>query len=80
MPKPTDMLGLFSKKPDVIGVSETELKENQHELNNISAYNFLFNNSTTNAEGGSLYIKAEIGFIERPDLKHKSDCVEDIWI
>jgi len=43
------MLGLFSKKPDVIGVSETELKENQHELNNISAYNFLFNNSNGSA-------------------------------
>jgi len=77
LPKLTDMLELCPKLPDVICIT---ISENNHELISISGYRFLFNNSRTNAGGTGLYRKAELGFIERADLKLKRDFVEDIWI
>ena len=66
----------------LIGLSETKLREGQDPLINIqlTGYEFLHQPSTTNAGGVAFYIKNNLNFKIRNDLKASHREFEALWI
>ena len=66
--------------PDAIAISETKLNSNSSSNNNILHYNFLHNDSPTNASGVGFYIKDTLQFRLRDDLSLSLPNCENLWI
>ena len=73
-----EIISQLDKSPEIIALSETRLKtDNTH---HIKGYTFIQTNSTTNAGGVGAYIKENINFSIKHDLKLNASHTEDIWI
>ena len=75
-----EFLNDMTRFPDAIAISETKLNSNSSSNNNIPHYNFLHNDSPTNAGGVGLYIKDTLQFRLRDDLSLNLPNCEDLWI
>ena len=64
-----DILLTVNEIPSVIAISETKLTDNGIQNISIPGYEFIGQNSETNAGGTGLYIKDNIKFIRRTDLE-----------
>ena len=70
----------MTRFPDAIAISETKLNSNSSSNNNIPHYNFLHNDSSTNAGDVGFYIKDTLQFYLRDDLSLNLSNCEDLWI
>ena len=75
-----EFLNDMTRFPDAIAISETKLNSNSSSNNNIPHYNFLHNDSPTNAGGVAFYIKDTSQFPLRDDLSLNLPNCEYIWI
>ena len=75
-----DILCSISQTPSIIAISETKLSENTCNNISIQGYEFLGNNSKTNAGGVGLYISSNIQYIKRSHLEFNLNDVESCWI
>ena len=71
-------------QPDVIGLMETKIKINASNYisNQLPGYHFLHTDSATNSGGVSIgiFIKDNVDFVLREDLKSKSLDCENLWL
>ena len=71
----------FNRKPDVIAVSETKLKENMIYSNiELDGYQFIHRNSHTSAGGVGIYVKSSISYNLKPTINIDLSSVENLWI
>ena len=75
-----DILLTVKEMPSVIAISETKLSDNGIQNISIPGYEFIGQNSKTNAGGTGLYIKDNIKFIRRPDLEFSSNGLETCFV
>ena len=80
----TSLISKFSHPPSIICVSETRLQNDKldFQLNfvEINGYNFVYDNSKLSAGGTAIYIKDNLKFIERTDIKLNIDDCEACFI
>ena len=79
----SSMLSLLNLDFDVIGISETRIKEDSPPVTNIDMPNYFFlSNPTSSSAGGTgLYISNNLAYKPRPDLCiHKSKELESTFI
>ena len=75
-----ELLNELNFFPEIISISETKLNPQKTININICNYDFIHNDSPTNAGGVGLYVKNGLKYSMRNDLNlHLSYC-EDIWI
>ena len=70
----------MTRFPNAIAISETQLNSNSSSNNNIPHYNFLHNDSPTNAGGVGFYIKDTLQFRLPDDLSLNLPNCEGLWI
>ena len=82
-----DKITLFLEKisfPDIICVSETRLKDEkidfQKHLISIPNYDLIFDNSPTNAGGVAIFVKNELKYQIRQDIRLNVDGCESIFL
>ena len=68
-----------SKSPDVIALSETRIKETSI-IATLPGYNFINENSQTQAGSVGAYIKNNLKYLQRSDLQFKMHGCENIWL
>ena len=68
-----------SKPPDIIALSETRIKETSI-IATLPGYNFINENSQTQAGGVGAYIKNNLKYLQRRDLQFKIHGCENIWL
>ena len=66
--------------PKIIAISETKLNDYNTQNLTIPGYQFINNNSSTNAGGVGLYIDENIEFHRRSDLEFCTEGVETCFI
>ena len=66
-----------SKPPDIIALSETRIKETSI-IATLPGYNFINENSQTQARGVGAYIKNSLKYLQRRDLQFKMCGYENI--
>jgi hypothetical protein len=55
-----DFINILSSKPDIIGISETELNKNSVDNIDLLGYNFYQTDSNTNAGGVDIYVSKRL--------------------
>ena len=71
----------LNRKPDVVAVSETKLKENMIYSNiELDGYQFIHRNSYTSAGGVGIYVKSSISHNLKPTINIDLPLVENLWI
>ena len=75
-----ELLSHFKTSPDIIAVSETKLKANEQCQAIIEGYNFIHEDTNTNAGGVGIFIKDNISYSLCNNLKMNIPNCEDIWI
>jgi len=70
MDKLDEIVAPCSKPPDIIALSETRIKETLT-IATLPGYNFINENSQTQAEGVGAYIKNNLKYLQRRDLQFK---------
>ena len=69
-----DNMNCFDSKSDIIGLTETWLKESECTFLNIPNYAFLANNRThTRGAGVGIYVHKDVDFKRRHDLEIMDD-------
>ena len=68
-----------TKLPDIVGVTETKVKDTTNETD-IDGYSFEHCSSPTEAGGAGIYIANFIDYSVRDDLSMGLDNCEDVWI
>jgi len=68
-----------SKPPDIIALSEARHKETSI-IATLPGYNFINENSQTQAGGVGAYIKNNLKYLQRRDLQFKIHGCENIWL
>jgi hypothetical protein len=76
----SDLANTFSRKPDIIGISETKLSQNSVTNIDLLGYNFYQTDSNTNAGGVGIYVANDLSSIPRPDIKFHTDLIESCWV
>ena len=76
----SDLINILSRKPDVVGISETKLNENSVDNIDLLGYNFYQTDSNTNAGGVGMYVSKDLVVIPQPDIDFHSDYTESCWI
>jgi len=76
----SNLLASLKNQFSVIGISETKLNPNSLGNIDLPDYNFLRNDSSTQAGGAGLYIHNSLSFIPRSDLNITFEECENIWI
>jgi len=71
MDKLEEIVTPCSKPPDIIVLSETRIKETSI-IATLPGYNFINENSRTQAGGVSAYIKNNLKYLQRRDLQFKT--------
>ena len=75
-----DYLSLLNYNFRIIGITETWLKESNHEIYNLLHYNHLKRYRSERDGGGvSLFIDCKLNYVERDDISIVSDVVETIF-
>ena len=78
------LLYSMDNNPDIIGVSETRINDDNRLLSEceLSGYDFIYDNSPTNGRpgGAGFFIKNDIDYTIRNDLKLSSPDCENVWI
>ena len=70
-----------NRKPDVVAVSETKLKENMiHSNIELDGYQFIHRNSHTFAGGVGISVKSSISYNIKPTINIDLSSVENLWI
>ena len=75
-----ELLSRFKTSPDIIAVSETKLKANEHCKVIVEGYNFFHEGTNTNAGGVGIFIKDNISYSLCNNLKMNIPNCEDLWI
>ena len=70
----------FGKNPNIIAISETELKDGSFSNVNVAGYDLICSNSNTNARGLALYNKCDFAFSLYVDYALRLANVENLWI
>ena len=78
--KVEDFLNEFTRKPDVICISETKLKNENLQYITLYGYNFFCYNSVTKAGGAGIYVINSIHCVEVCDLRMNLTGCEDVWV
>jgi len=73
-----EIVSLCAKPPDSIALSETRIKETSI-IAPLPDYNFINENSQTQAGGVGAYIKNILKYLQRRDLQFKMCGCENIW-
>ena len=68
-----------TKLPDIIGVTETKLKEHLNEID-IDGYDFEHCSSSTEAGGAGIYVANYLEYFVRKDLSLNEETSEDMWV
>ena len=68
-----------TKLPDIIGVTETKLKEHLNEID-IDGYDFEHCSSSTEAGGAGIYVANYLEYFVRKDLSLNDETSEDMWV
>ena len=76
----SDLANTFSRKPDIIGISETKLSQNSVTNIDLLGYKFYQTDSNTNAGGVGIYVANDLSSIPRPDIKFHTDLIESCWV
>jgi len=79
MDKLEEIVTPCSKPPDIIALSETRIKETSI-IATLPGYNFINENSQTQAGGVGAYIKNNLKYVQRRDLQFKMHGCENIWL
>jgi len=79
MDKLEEIITPCSKPPDIIALSETRIKETSI-IATLPGYNFINENSQTQAGGVGAYIKNNLKYLQRRDLQFKMHGCENIWL
>jgi len=79
MDKLEEIVTPCSKPPDIIALSETRIKETSI-IATLPGYNFINENSQTQAGGVGAYIKNNLKYLQRRDLQFKTHGCENIWL
>ena len=79
MDKLEEIVTPCSKPPDIIALSETRIKETSI-IATLPGYNFINENSQTQAGGVGAYIKNTLKYLQRRDLQFKIHGCENIWL
>jgi len=79
MDKLEEIVTPCSKPPDIIALSETRIKETSI-IATLPDYNFINENSETQAGGVDAYIKNNLKYLQRRDLQFKINGCENIWL
>ena len=74
-----DLFGECERMPDVIGVSETRIDDDSY-LVKLEGYEFVFCDSPTEAGGVGIYVKKNLQYNVRDDLKLEVENCEDKWV
>ena len=75
-----DILLTVNEIPSVIAISETKLTDKGIQNISLPGYEFIGQNSETNAGGTGLYIKDNIKFIRRTDLEFSTTGLETCFV
>ena len=75
-----DFLSEFSRKPEVICVSETRTNANNIKHINLPGYNFFCHNSPTRAGGAGVYVVDSVRCKELLYLRMGVSACEDVWV
>ena len=75
-----EFLSVLDTTPDIIAISETKLNNNTVSNIEIPSYEFIQDNSITNAGGTALYFSKGLNALHRPDIKFTMQQVESCWI
>ena len=71
----------LNRKPDVLAVSETKLKENMiHSNIELNRYQFIHRDSRTFAGRVGIYVKSSISYDMKPNISIELPSVESLWI
>ena len=69
----------LNRKPYVVAVSETKLKENMiHSNIELDGYQFIYPNSHTFAGGVGIYVKSSISYNMKPTINIDLSSVENL--
>jgi len=79
MDKLEEIVAPCSKPPDIIALSKTRIKETSI-IATLPGYNFINENSQTQAGGVGAYIKNDLMYLQRRDLQLKMHGCENIWL
>ena len=76
-----EILCSLDYKVEILGITETKLREKSIAIVNIKGYNFYHNDSPTNAGGAALYITSNLNAIHVPrlDIKFNMKLGESCW-
>ena len=75
-----NLLITLKLSPDIIAISETKLKNDIPFPYTLQNYNFLFNNSPTNAGGSGIFIKSSYIHKQINHFNLNLNACEDLWI
>ena len=75
-----EFLSVLDTTPDIIAISETKLNNNTVSNIEIPLYEFIQDNSITNAGGTAVYFSKGLNALHRPDIKFTMQQVESCWI
>lgn len=67
-------------QPEIIGITETKLKDHFQHKPTITGYTFINKNSLTNAGGVGFFIKSNLSFKIINDYELKLNSCEDLWV
>ena len=73
-------LGKFSKKFDVLCLSESRLNDRNLKYCNIPGYSMYFCNSATRAGGAVIFVRNNLNCRQLTETKIKADECEDVWV
>ena len=75
-----NLLITLKLNPDIIAISETKLKNDIPFSYTLQNYNFLYNNSPTNAGGSGIFIKSSYIHKQINHFTLNLNACEDLWI
>ena len=75
-----EMINDLHVSPDIIAISETKLKNNVPFNSFLTAYDFMHQNSKTNAGGVALFVKSIYLFNVVDSFNLNAEKCEDTWI
>ena len=75
-----ELLINFQLSPDIIALSETKLKLNQHYRESLPGYNFFHKGTTTNYSGVGLFDKDHLFFSTNKEFELNCTNCEELWV